>query len=343
MTPAQFLARMERRDIAPAYLFLGRRLPARRAREALQNAALGAGANESASREYDLAEISLAEVLDDARALSLFASERLIWLVERGSGAARAGGRRRRRRRRQRQRRSLAAYLKDPTPGVVLVFDAARFDFEGEDKTQAGARAQILRGDSGRGRVPAPTSRQEARAKRAALAKRAGLNMDPAALELLVEALGGGYDAHRGGNRKAGALRRQPRRSTEDDVAPLVPDARATTIFALVAALGRRDRDAGARNSGHAVARGRISAAGAGVSVHAVPQRRWWRGKRACAARSRFRRTSRKMGVPMWGSRAEQVYQTVSKFSKAATGAGDGTDLRGGQRDCAARGRTTGS
>src|ERR1039458_4063570 len=29
---------------------------------------------------------------------------------------------------------TLAAYMKDPTPGVVLVFDAPRFDFEGEDK-----------------------------------------------------------------------------------------------------------------------------------------------------------------------------------------------------------------
>ena len=29
---------------------------------------------------------------------------------------------------------------------------------------------------------------------------------------------------------------------TTDDIAALVPDARATTIFALVGALGRRDR-----------------------------------------------------------------------------------------------------
>ncbi len=28
----------------------------------------------------------------------------------------------------------LAAYLKDPTPGVTLVFEAIRYDFEGDDK-----------------------------------------------------------------------------------------------------------------------------------------------------------------------------------------------------------------
>ena len=32
-----------------------------------------------AVHQHDLTEMSLAEVMDDARALSLFASERLIW------------------------------------------------------------------------------------------------------------------------------------------------------------------------------------------------------------------------------------------------------------------------
>ena len=31
--------------------------------------------------QHDLAELTLAEILDDARSLSLFASERLIWIV----------------------------------------------------------------------------------------------------------------------------------------------------------------------------------------------------------------------------------------------------------------------
>jgi len=40
----------------------------------------------------------------------------------------------------------LDAYVKNPTPGVVLVFEASRWDFEGEDKTKIEilARSEIL-------------------------------------------------------------------------------------------------------------------------------------------------------------------------------------------------------
>ena len=129
MTPAQFLTRMERGEIAPAYLFIGpEAYQRRRARRALLKA--------HAVTQYDLAETSLAEVIDDARALSLFASERVILAgnaeaalprtradEDAGDGEAAAGS-----------ADLLTTYLKDPTPGVVLVFDAPRFDFEGEDK-----------------------------------------------------------------------------------------------------------------------------------------------------------------------------------------------------------------
>jgi DNA polymerase III delta subunit len=65
---------MERGQIAPAYLFLGpEAYHRRRARAALLKAF------ENAVTQYDLAETPLAEVIDDARALSLFASERVIF------------------------------------------------------------------------------------------------------------------------------------------------------------------------------------------------------------------------------------------------------------------------
>ena len=80
MTPAQFLTRMERGEIASAYLFLGpEAYQRRRARAALLKAALGAAGPENAVTQYDLAETPLAEAIDDARALSLFASERVIF------------------------------------------------------------------------------------------------------------------------------------------------------------------------------------------------------------------------------------------------------------------------
>ena len=129
MTPAQFLARMKRGEVAPAYLFAGTEAYQRkRAREALLKAALGQADRDNALVQYDLSETALAEVIDDARALSLFAAERVIFAGNAEAALPRAradeeaeegegpGG----------SADALAAYLKNPTPGVVLVFDAAR-------------------------------------------------------------------------------------------------------------------------------------------------------------------------------------------------------------------------
>src|SRR5690349_12219475 len=124
MTPAQLMMRLERGDLAPAYLFIGPEgFQRRRARAALIKAVLGDAPSDSAVARYDLAESSLAEVVDDARALSLFASERVILVGnaeaalprtrsdedtdEAGEGAGGAAD-------------LLASYMKDPTPGVVL-------------------------------------------------------------------------------------------------------------------------------------------------------------------------------------------------------------------------------
>src|SRR5215470_16661292 len=79
MTPAQFLSRMKKKELAPAYLFVGVEAYQRRAcREALLRAALGDADRDNAVTRYDLNEVELAEVIDDARSLSLFASDRVI-------------------------------------------------------------------------------------------------------------------------------------------------------------------------------------------------------------------------------------------------------------------------
>ena len=76
MTPAQFLARVKKNEIPPVILFLGQEsYNRRRCRDAL----LAARAVEA--EQFDMAESSLAAVIDDARAMSLFASERLIFAV----------------------------------------------------------------------------------------------------------------------------------------------------------------------------------------------------------------------------------------------------------------------
>jgi DNA polymerase III subunit delta len=195
MTPAQLLTRIERRNIAPAYLFLGpESYHRRRARQALLQAALqaalGDATRENEVTQYDLGETSLAEVIDDARALSLFASERVIFAgnaeaalprtrveedAEEGDGAAGSAD-------------ILSVYMKNPTPGVVLVFDAPRFDFEGDDKRKQD-RVRKFYAAVGEPVEFKRASIDEARREAAAVARRAGLSIDPATVDLLVEAL----------------------------------------------------------------------------------------------------------------------------------------------------------
>src|SRR5579871_5809230 len=186
MTPAQFVTRIEKAQINPAYLFLGpEAYQRRRARAALLSA------REAAITEYDLMESSLAEVIDDARALSLFASERLILVsnaeaavpkgkaeedAEDGESSAAGPG------------DTLAAYMRDPTPGVVIVFDAARFDFEGDDKKKQD-RVRKLYAPVGDPVEFRRASADDARREAGALARKAQLNIDPGTLDLLVEAL----------------------------------------------------------------------------------------------------------------------------------------------------------
>src|SRR5215831_15879914 len=137
MNPAQFHARLKKTP-PPAVLLLG---PEAYQRRAIKEAML-ATVPVDAVAQHALAELALAEVIDDARSLSLFASERLIWVTnaelalpkgkaaaeeeegEGGGGSSTGSG----------DATVLAGYMRDPTPGVTLVFEAIRYDFEGDDK-----------------------------------------------------------------------------------------------------------------------------------------------------------------------------------------------------------------
>src|SRR5579872_5654543 len=130
MTPNQLLARIAKSNVPPALLLRGPEAYQRlRIRDALY-----ATVSEDAVARHDLSQETLAEVLDDARALSLFAAERVLWVsnaeaaLPRGKAAddegdgespAASSG----------DAAPLAEYMKDPTPGVTLVFEAIRFEF----------------------------------------------------------------------------------------------------------------------------------------------------------------------------------------------------------------------
>src|SRR5580700_9242930 len=132
MTPAQFLGRIKRNEVSAVTLFLGQESYNRkRCREALISA------SPVAPETFDAAQTSVAGIIDDARAMSLFASERLIFVSnaeaamprtsrtaaaaedddDEGGAAGSAG-----------DAALIAAYARSPTPGVILVFEATRWD-----------------------------------------------------------------------------------------------------------------------------------------------------------------------------------------------------------------------
>jgi DNA polymerase-3 subunit delta len=315
LTASQLVSRVKKRDFPPAILLLGpEAYERRRIKEALT-----AAFAEGAVAQFDLAEVTLAAILDDARALSLFASDRLIWVVNAESALPRtaksseeddpeaesgAGGG---------DAAPLLAYLKDPTPGVVLVFEASRFDFEGDDKRKQDRVRKFysaIRDVVELRRFAA----HEARAEGESLARRAGLSIQPDALDMLVEALGADI-ARIAVEIEKLALYAGQRTISADDIANLVPDARATTIFALVNALGRRDRTRALELLDTLTSEGiylPLALAFLSTQFRLAMAAREAGLKSAQQVQAHFTR----MGVPMWGSRADQVWQTVAKFGK---------------------------
>lgn len=322
MTPDQFLSRLKKNGPEPAYLFLGADIYDRdRCRRALIEAVLSPEERESGLTRHDLDQTPLAAVIDDARALSLFATRRVVWIGraeavlprgraaesedEESSSAGDAG--------------VLAEYMKAPTPDLVLVIDAGRFSFEGEDKARLERIAKFFSA------VPAvvefrPISPEEARSLAQRLAKEAGLQLGLAELALLLEATGG--EAARIAT-EIEKLRLftvgsdgQAKKVTADDIAALVPDAQATTIFALVAALGRGDRRRALEILDTLAREGEYMPL---ALTFLATQFRMALAARDAGLRgaSQIQAHFNKLGARIWPERARQIEQTVEAFPKA--------------------------
>jgi DNA polymerase-3 subunit delta len=318
VTAAQLLSRVKRGQTPPLLLLIG---PEAWQRSQLKQT-LSAAAGPGAVTEHDLTQVSLTEVLDDARSLSLFATDRLIWVsnaeaaLPRGRAAAEAAdaidadG----------ESASatanaapLAAYAADPTPGTVLVFEAIRNDFEGDDKRKLERVAKFysaipdvveLR------RLAAHDARREAES----LAAQAGLRLDAAAFDMLVEALAADL-ARISVEVEKLALYAGNRKLTVEDIAELVPDARASNIFALVNALGRRDRSRALEILDTLTREGEylpLALSFLSTQFRLALAAREANLKSAQQIQSHFTR----MGIPMWSARAEQIAQTAAKFGK---------------------------
>ncbi len=320
MTPEQFLDHLAKKGPAPVYLFLGAEPYLRhKCRAALLVAALPEGDRESGYTHYDLSETSLAAALDDARSLSLFAANRVLWLAAAEAALPRRiaaasdddseeGGAP------QGDAQNLAAYVKHPSPGTVVVIESSRWEFEGEDK------AKLERVQKYYAAVPQvvefrPFAPEAARALGQRLAKEEGLRLGLAELGLLVEATGG--DAQRIATEitKLALLTNGERGVTAEDILALVPNAQAANIFSLVAALGRGDRQSSLAILDALVREGEylpLVLTFLGTQFRFALAAREARLNSAALIQSHFTRS----GARMWRERAEQVYQTAAAFTR---------------------------
>ena len=320
MNPAEFLRKLQKSGPAPVYLFAGSESYEReRCRHALLDAALPPDEREQGLITHDLDEVSLSAVLDDAQSLSLFATRRVLWVMSaesalpRGRAAAASddeddgkpgSG----------DASALAAYVANPSPGTVVVFQASRFDFEGEDK------ARIERVQKFYSAIPEQVefrafTIENARALAIDLARERGLKIGTAEIGLLVEALGGEASRISSEIEKLALFAGTDRKVTPEDIAALVPDAQETTIFALVAALGAGNRarsldalDTLVRNGEYLP----LALSFLATQFRLALVAREANLRSAYDIQQHFTRA----GVRIWRDRAEQVRQTVSAFSK---------------------------
>lgn len=311
MQAAELLRSLARSSPAPVYLFLGPDAYRRReARAALTKAIVGGGDPDSAVTRLDLEETSLAAVIDDASSLSLFAPSRLIWV-----GSAEAALPRRITAKSQDAAEApaaiLAAYVRNPTPGTVVVFDCSRYSFDGDDKDKLDRVRKFYSAIRDAVEFPHPTSEEAARFAESHAAD-CGLKLSRKQASLLVEALGCDLTRLDSEIRKLAAY--ASGRALEDaELFALVPDARTSNVFALVHALARKDRPAALDIVESLVREGEylpLVLTFLGTQFRLALAAAEANATRAGEIQAHFS----KLGVPMWRSRAEQLAGTIQVF-----------------------------
>jgi DNA polymerase-3 subunit delta len=310
MTPQQFLSQIKT-EPAPMYLFIGPEMYRRRiCRKMLLDKFLPDDMREEGFTRHDLDETSLRDVVDDVSSLSLFAPQRLVWasgaeaVLPRGNSpdAEKAAA------------ALVSSYAANPVPGVILVFDSARLTFDNDDKTKMERLRKIFASIPNQVEF-APYTESEARKLAADLAQRGKLRIHPAALDALVESLGNDAARLASEIEKLSLYTNGEREVTEADIATLAPDARTTTIFALVNAMGAADRAASLDLLDRLVREGEyLPMALTFLSTQF---------RLALAAKEEGLRSQQqiqghfqKLGIGMWPSRAMQVLTTMNAFTK---------------------------
>ena len=309
MTPEELLRSLQQGPLKAAYLFVGPDAYSRSlCRRAITDKAVPADKHEDAITRHELETVSLADVMDDACSFSLFASERLIWV----SGAEAALPKRLGSSEDDSDAAQLAAYLRNPVQGVVVVFDCSRYELEGDDKAKV-QRVQKFYGGLTQVEFPRYTP-QAARKLALDLAKRNELKIAPPEIELLVELLGADASRIASEIEKLSSFAGTDKAVTEDDVLALSPSAKASTIFQLVNAVGRNDRTAALDSLDVLVREGEYLPLA--LSFLSSQFRFALAAKEAKMSNpGQIQTHFSRLGTPMWRSRAEQVAQTASAFS----------------------------
>jgi DNA polymerase-3 subunit delta len=316
LSPEQFLQRIRKEPPAPVYLFLGAELyQLGQCRRALVEKTLAPEDRENGLSRHDLDETSVAAILDDARSLSLFTPNRVVWVVnaEAALPKGRAAGDEE-----KLAASELAEYVRRPTPGMVLVFEASRFDFEGEDKSK------IERIEKFYAVIPdvvefRPYTMEAARRLAQDRAKEAGLQIGLAEIGLLVESLAGDPSRLVNEIEKLRLYTGGSRKVTAEDIARLVPNAQESTLFALVAALGRSDRTRSLECLDALLREGEYLPL---ALTFLATQFRLAMGARDEGLRTaqQIQAHFTKQGIRIWRDRAEQVHQTMTAFPKEKLG-----------------------
>ena len=152
-------------------------------------------------------------------------------------------------------------------------------------------------------------------AQRRDLAGVAGLKIGLAEIGLLVEALAGDASRIAVEIEKLSLFAGRERKITADDIALLVPNARETTVFALVGSLGRADRKRSLDSLDTLLREGEylpLALTFLATQFRLAMVAHEANLRNAQQVQTYFTR----QGIRIWRDRAEQVCQTVSAFSK---------------------------
>jgi len=310
LTPEQFSTRLTKQSPAPAYLFLGQEGYQRRICKQALIDRIGSGG----ITQLDLENTTLSQVLDDARSMSLFASDRLLWVCSAELALPRRiSADADREDAHDSAQSQLAEYLDSPTPGTVVVFECSRYDFAGDDRPKL-ERVQKFYAPVREVVEFRHFTPESCRSLAQELARHYRVKLAGSELATLLELVAGDANRLAAEMEKLSLFVGSERAVTMDDLQALVPNAAQSTIFALVNALGKGDRAGALRSLDVLIREGeylplaltflstqfRLALAAKEARVAGAPQ-----------ALSFFT----KIGVRMWRDRAEQVTATAAAFT----------------------------